>query len=428
MYAKRSDVSIVGVYVNSTTPIHCICKVCGHEWNSLPNGLLRNHSCPKCAMVKFVSSRRMSHEQYISRMSEVNKDIEIVGQYKNMTTKLLVKCNICGYKWMANPQPLLNGCGCPECAKIRVASKRRKSTDQFLDEIKALDIDITVLEDYTNSNTPILCKCDKCGHKWMPTPSNLLSGHGCPACAGQVLTNEVFLDRMHDAHPNIKVLDEYINSNTRIRVECLDSNCGYTWESLPYDLVHGKGCPECFRRMFAKLRSKSHEEFVKEVTQSNSGVQVTGRYVNLKTKVETICVKCGRVWMANPSTLLKGHACPYCVESSGEVAVANALDSLNIKYERQKVFKDCCYKKPLRFDFYLPDFQTCIEYDGRQHFEPVTFGSCDEEQALKEYYATQSRDKVKDLYCKNNNMALLRIPYWEYNQIDDLIRQKILNS
>ena len=108
-----------------------------------------------------------------------------------------------------------------------------------------------------------------------------------------------------------------------------------------------------------------------------------------------------------------GNGCPQCQESKGERQVRQWLENKNIIYTYQKTFKDCKYIKVLPFDFYISKYHACIEYDGKQHFEPVDFAGRGEEWALQQFEKTQYHDKIKNQYCKNNNITLLRIPYFK---------------
>lgn len=95
----------------------------------------------------------------------------------------------------------------------------------------------------------------------------------------------------------------------------------------------------------------------------------------------------------------------------------------NIKFTQEKVFDDCIGIKgyPLKFDFYIPSKNICIEYDGKQHFEPIEyFGG-------KESFKTQTEnDKIKNIYCKNNKITLIRLPYTlSNNEINKKILSKI---
>ena len=69
------------------------------------------------------------------------------------------------------------------------------------------------------------------------------------------------------------------------------------------------------------------------------------------------------------------------------------------------------------FDFYLPNYNLCIEFDGAQHYRPV-FGEHNFEQ-------TQKHDKIKNEYCESHNIELLRIPYWEGSNSENIIKNKL---
>jgi very-short-patch-repair endonuclease len=107
-------------------------------------------------------------------------------------------------------------------------------------------------------------------------------------------------------------------------------------------------------------------------------------------------------------------SCPQCSnKSNGEHIIFDILKTYNISFETEKTFDDCKDILNLRFDFYLPEYNCCIEYDGKQHFNPVDyFGG--EESFLK----SQKRDEIKNQYCKKNNIKLIRIPYTDINNIN----------
>lgn len=106
-----------------------------------------------------------------------------------------------------------------------------------------------------------------------------------------------------------------------------------------------------------------------------------------------------------------------CTKSRGETAVANALKNASITFYQQHSFSQCTNKEKTRklyFDFYLPDYSCCIEYDGEQHFFANHRTWNTEENLTK----TQERDEIKDLYCTQNNILLIRISYLNYNKIN----------
>lgn len=104
------------------------------------------------------------------------------------------------------------------------------------------------------------------------------------------------------------------------------------------------------------------------------------------------------------------------MKSSGEYLIGQILQKINISYQTQKVFQGCFnpeYTNYLRFDFYLPDYNCCIEYDGEQHFRPVEhFGG------KEKFQRQQQLDNIKNQYCKDNNIKLIRIPYTDFNKLN----------
>lgn len=122
-----------------------------------------------------------------------------------------------------------------------------------------------------------------------------------------------------------------------------------------------------------------------------------------------------------------------CVKSKGEQIINNILLEHNIEFERQKTFESC--RNPvtnhiLFFDFYLPKQRILIEYDGVQHFTSFTTSSWNTDENL---VITQQRDEIKNNWCKENNIPLIRIPYtqfknlsWDFLQI--LIKEALTNE
>ena len=131
---------------------------------------------------------------------------------------------------------------------------------------------------------------------------------------------------------------------------------------------------------------------------------------------------CGNIVEIDSHSLRRGNtqSCG-CLKSKGELKIIQLLQELNIPYEYQKTFDTCRYSQQLFFDFYLPELNLCIEYDGQQHFEPIEgFGG------QERYIHQLILDKTKNEWCQNNNIFLKRIPYIDYDKInkqyiDDII-------
>ena len=144
-------------------------------------------------------------------------------------------------------------------------------------------------------------------------------------------------------------------------------------------------------------------DFQKQFTDLKNvhpNIVLRGNYVGTHINTLHECLTCGCEWNPRPSNLLTGYGCPECNESKGEKQVGLWLRQHDIMYVSQKRFDDCCDKKSLPFDFYLPNYNTCIEYQGKQHYESI------------EYFGGEENL----LYTINDEMRKSGIPYF-YNTL-----------
>ena len=172
MKSINPNIDILSKYENAKTRIKCKCKIDGHVWTATANNLLRGYGCPVCG-----GRMKMTHDEFVERLSIVNPDIEILGKYVNSKTPILCRCKIDGNEWEGIPSALLAGRKCMVCA-----GKIKKTHEQFLEELYLVNPNIIVLGEYINYDTPILCKCKIDGNEWCASPNNLLSYKGCPRC------------------------------------------------------------------------------------------------------------------------------------------------------------------------------------------------------------------------------------------------------
>lgn len=152
----------------------------------------------------------------------------------------------------------------------------------------------------------------------------------------------------------------------------------------------------------------------------SKGYEILSPYINSLNKI-LIDFNCGHeAHLILSNSLKKGHGCPTCSESKGEKSIRIYLENNNINFIQEYKFEDCKYKRSLPFDFYIRDYNLCIEFDGIQHFEIIErFGG---EEKLK---LTQKLDRIKNKFCKYNNINLLRIPYYELDEIDNILDEEL---
>lgn len=124
---------------------------------------------------------------------------------------------------------------------------------------------------------------------------------------------------------------------------------------------------------------------------------------------------------------------PKLSQSKGEKYIESLLYQNNFIFERQYKFDDLKNIIFLRFDFAIFEdeekmkLKCLVEYDGIQHFKPVKFGNISYKKAEENFERTKTHDKIKNNYCNKNNIHLLRIPYWEFNNIDNILTEYLFN-
>jgi very-short-patch-repair endonuclease len=240
------------------------------------------------------------------------------------------------------------------------------------------------------------------------TPASHLTGRGCAKCGfksfGIVVDNKSFIEESNKIHNNKYdySLSKYENSSTKIKIICPEHGM---FEQQPSNHLVGKGCGRCGKTKKLNLDiflSKSNE--IHNFKYDYSLVD----FKNVKTKVKIKCPIHDIIFEQTPNHHMKGVGCPICKESNGEKEIRILFEKNNMKFIRNKKFKECKYKKELLFDFYLPKQNICIEYDGKQHYEPVHFWGGESELLNQKI-----KDEIKTNYCKNNNIQLIRIRYDE---------------
>lgn len=294
---------------------------------------------------------------------------------------------------------------------------RRKTHEQFLREMEINHPTLSVLGKYKNGRTRIRVKCNVCGNEFNPVPGSLYMKVGCPYCAGVAKkTTEQFKSEMLKVNEDITVLGEYANSKSPIKVLC--NKCNYVWEPSPNSLLCGKGCPKC-----SGTARKTHEQFLSEMAEKHPDIKVLSKYINNRQPIECLCLNCGDRFSSNAHKMLcGGNGCPNCTTSRGENRIKNWLKKKEIKYYQQHTFNDCKDAHVLPFDFYLPNHNTIIEYDGIQHFESKEFfGGVESFQKLKKH------DGIKNSYCDANKIRLIRIPYTEYENIENILENELVS-
>jgi DNA-directed RNA polymerase subunit RPC12/RpoP len=205
--------------------------------------------------------------------------------------------------------------------------------------------------------------------------------------------------------------------------------CGHTFPSKWNNIQIGKGCPYCSGRLPTETYNLLTEfpDISKEWNYSKNDKRPEDYCPKVARKVNWICSKCSYQWPATINSRTNmGTGCPRCQSNSsrGERKIQKILLSFGIDEKDiclQWSFNNCKYVYYLYYDFYLPNYNMLIEYQGIQHYEPVDFGGKGIEWAKEQLVQNKQKDKIKFDYCQNNNIPLLIIPYWDFDNIENIL-------
>ena len=280
----------------------------------------------------------------------------------------------------------------------KLASKEYKNCKEKLHLICPNGNDFIVRFD-NFKNAKQRCKCDKC------------KGRNPRMFSYEYVKN--FIE-----NEGYKLLSKEYNGNKqRIKVMCPN---GHEWKVRFTDFKNGRRCYYC---------SCCYKPTVEEIRMKLSKYGYTLLSKEYNSSNEHIDIKCphGHKYSATYHNFDNGKRCPYCSNkySKGEYKLINLFNNYKIDYKHQYIFNDCRDTLPLPFDFYLYDYNCCIEFDGEGHYEPRNWNGASNEKAIETYELTVSHDAIKTQYCNDNNIKLIRIPYWEYNNIEKIICQEL---
>jgi len=277
---------------------------------------------------------------------------------------------------------------------------------------------------YKNCDTPILIKCSFHGDFWQTPYAHLKSVYGCPKCKINlnIENTSSFIKQSKEIHGGIYNYSntKYIYNNKKVKVICKDH--GFFFITPHAHITEKRGCPKCSAISRGSERKKPIELLIKDfrdihdTTYDYSSI----KYKNNITKVDIVCKYHG-IFSQAPKEHRKGVGCPKCKQSRGERRIDIWLSKNNLEYKSEEKLANLKYKRKLIFDFYLPNYTLCIEYQGRQHYEPVQFGGMSYDKAVKNFKEQQIKDNIKRRFCYSENIKLIEIPYWDFDNIEEIL-------
>ena len=217
--------------------------------------------------------------------------------------------------------------------------------------------------------------------------------------------------------------NEYREKNNRkrrfVHVQCDKGHESY-WTRLDV-FKNGHRCEKCKNENY---KGKWDKNKIIKYVEDNDYIFIDFiKFDKGNSRIKLQCPK-GHEYEVTFRKFLEGIRCPICKESKGERKISEVLNKYNIEYIPQYKFDDCKFKNRLPFDFYLSKYNCCIEFDGLQH-EVISGRSKDKDKNFDDFVSTKIRDSIKNIYCRNNNIKLIRIPYKEMNNIENILIKEL---
>jgi len=320
---------------------------------------------------------------------------------------------------------------------------KKKTTEEFIERavVKYGSFYDYSKISYIDAKTKIHITCPVHGGFYQ-IPRFHLRGYGCPKC-GRVqsakaaektkLTIDEFEKKAIGKHGNFYDYSKvsYINAITKVCIIC--SIHGEFWQT-PDIHLSGKGCSLCGVERRSDGKRLTKEELIKRSISVHGEKYDYSRVEyneNNKTieKVNIICPIHGSFLQSFTNHII-GKGCPVCKSSKGELTIREWLINNKLEFKYHYNYKDLrgLGNRLLEFDFYIPFLNLLIEFDGQQHYMPISFGVVSKERTIEGFKRTKCNDELKNQYCFKNNIPLLRIPYNKFKEIPEILSHAILGQ
>jgi predicted nucleic acid-binding Zn ribbon protein len=285
--------------------------------------------------------------------------------------------------------------------------------------------------EYFKNSQKLIFTCEDCGEKYEVSFLEFRNRKRtkCKQCSGGYKKNKIYVETAIEILKgyNLEMLNvsEFTNSKSKINIK--DSFNYKYYISLSDVILYNK--EKCKIDKFSKFNPHTIYNIKLYLKLNNYKNQLLStEYINCDTPLLFSCEECGQPFEVTFKHLRTSFQtrCKCCTKSESllEKFVKQYLENCNINFTQQYKIDNCKDILPLPFDFAILNEENKLKYliecDGKQHFEIIDYFGGEES-----YKYTKMHDDIKNTYCKNNNISLLRIPYWEFKN-DNYIN--ILNN
>lgn len=422
---------VIGEIINLGTKVLCETKE-GYRVMVTPSALKNRGDTPK------IFSVYNPYTIYNINLWIKNNNLTcklLSDTYKNSKEKLKWECE-CGEPYFAswNDVSSDNKRYCNHCAKSKRYDDLVDYNELVQKECEKRDYILLPNQNISRGNTEFKYICKKHFDKGeqVNIPYNFVTDYGIGGCYWCGVEKRSLSKRKDEEY--FKDIVESVgliyvgvcysdDDRTRLIYKCKEHLDKGNFSTYITNMKNNKGnCPCCN----GQFRTK--EDLQSELDDLNIYVKIL-EYEDYSSPILCKCKICKHIWETSGVNLTQGHACPKCTISKFELSVQNILDELKLLYVSQYRFDDCRDINPLPFDFYLNEYNVAIEVDGEGHYYPIKYSSSwTEKETLANFYTIKKHDKIKTKYCINNNIELIRIPYYERNNLKSFLTNKLIEK
>lgn len=278
---------------------------------------------------------------------------------------------------------------------------------------------------YTGSTNKVIIICKEHG-QFEQVANAHLRGKGCPKCKNGVRTTKEFIEASIKIHGQFYNYNKTVFTGSKNKVIITCPIHGDFEQKASNHINKHYGCPKCGIEHRASLRKLPIKDFVQKASyiHNNKYDYSKVNYNNMHDKVCIICPEHGEFYQTPQKHILRNQGCPKCNQSKGESEIMRYLNKNGIEFIPQyEIPIECNLSGKGRLDFYLPQLNTAIEYNGIQHYEytPIFHSG-----GVIDFLHQQNRDKEVVDYCNLSNIKLIQISYQDnIQEVLDKWRQVI---
>jgi very-short-patch-repair endonuclease/phage FluMu protein Com len=293
---------------------------------------------------------------------------------------------------------------------------------------------------YVSSGLKVKIECPVHGIFLQTAADHVYGEYGCPKCKFEHISKirvekakHSFIEKANRIHNNKFDYSnvEYTNAKKHVKIICIIHGA---FIQTPNVHLRGVGCAQCKRITLSTLKLNNQNDVIKSFKKVHKNKFDYSKvlYTGYNNNVEIICPTHG-IFNQCPASHLNGSGCLKCSStiSKSEQVIIDWLLKSKIDFVTNKTFNDLrgqSKNSRLRFDFWLSERQTLIEYDGEHHFYPVrSRGLKTMADAEHRHLIFKQNDRKKNRYAKKKGYRLIRIPFTEKQNIDKILTEQLLS-